>query len=128
MREGPLAALFRSTEKREEEQGKEEVARRPASASGPAAPPAPPQEEPTVPSPQERLRHAFSSDIPKNVLWPTTPAARDRPRPEPAAAPAATPAATGSPVLRVVGIGGHRLHPANRMGQAEVEGVQVVGL
>src|SRR5919108_802171 len=128
MREGPLAALFRSTEKPEEEQGKEEVARHPASASGPAAPPAPPQEEPTVPSPQERLRHAFSSDIPKNVLWPTTPAARDRPRPEPAAAPAATPAATGSPVLRVVGIGGAGVNAVNRMVEAEVEGVEFVAI
>jgi cell division protein FtsZ len=128
MREGPLAALFRSTEKPEEEQGKEEVARQPASASAPAAPPAPPQEEPTVPSPQERLRHAFSSDIPKNVLSPTTPAARERPRPEPAAAPAAAPAATGAPVLRVVGIGGAGVNAVNRMVEAEVEGVEFVAV
>ena len=33
-------------------------------------PPAPPEEEPErrIPSPQERLRHAFSADIPENVL------------------------------------------------------------
>ena len=106
MREGPLAALFRSTEQQEAEAGKEEIQQGPASAAAPA--PAQPEapEGPPIPSPQERLRHAFSADIPENVMSPSTPAARERPRPESQAAPAETPEGAGAPVLRVVGVGG----------------------
>jgi len=52
----------------------------------------PPHEEPRVPSPNERLRHAFTSEIPADVLEPPG-AARDRargetrPAPEPPAGP-----------------------------------------
>ena len=45
-----------------------------------------PEPEPRIPSPQERLRHAFSSEIPENVMdraAPVTPAAAT-PRYEPA--------------------------------------------
>jgi len=79
MREGPLAALFRKTAEDREQEGKP---RRPGQAapaeqppeappappSEPAADTAPPAEQPRVPTPQERLRHAFSSDIPENVM------------------------------------------------------------
>jgi cell division protein FtsZ len=128
MREGPLAALFRSTEQQEAEAGKEEIQQGPASAAAPA--PAQPEapEGPPIPSPQERLRHAFSADIPENVMSPTTPAARERPRTEPAAAPAAASDATGSPVLRVVGVGGAGVNAINRMIEAEVEGVEFVAI
>lgn len=94
MREGPLAALFRKTEEGEEAEGQ-------AAESAPAArerrpePPPHPREtgvphpalgareaeaepETRIPSPQERLRHAFSSEIPENVMArpaPVTPAA-----------------------------------------------------
>jgi cell division protein FtsZ len=128
MREGPLAALFRSTEQQEAEAGKEEIQQGPASAAAPA--PAQPEapEGPPIPSPQERLRHAFSADIPENVMSPTTPAARERPRTEPAAAPAAASDATGSPVLRVVGVGGAGVNAINRMIEAEVEGVEFLAI
>src|SRR5271169_6138321 len=88
MREGPLAALFRRTEEEEREPGQEAPAKAPAAqepirastASAPAreAPPHPslaaaaPQTAAAraaasvavehAPSPQERLRHAFSSE------------------------------------------------------------------
>ncbi|MET0817271.1 MAG: hypothetical protein ABWZ67_06940 [Solirubrobacteraceae bacterium] len=71
MREGPLAALFRKTET----EGLEE---RPAAAEqprdaepAPAPSPAPEAAEaPRTPTPQERLRHAFSSDLPENMMSP----------------------------------------------------------
>ena len=61
MREGPLAALFRKTETEGLEDGAEAPAR-------PAA--EPPEDAPKIPSPQERLRHAFSSDLPENLMAP----------------------------------------------------------
>src|SRR5439155_16984471 len=81
MREGPLAALFRKTDEeqpeakakptpapapepvREEPQARREV---PHPALRPQ--PRPAVDEPHIPTPQERLRHAFSADIPENVL------------------------------------------------------------
>jgi cell division protein FtsZ len=142
MREGPLAALFRKTE--EDEASGEQL--RPqdsperstplgerASAGGGGAPGTHPREsglphpalsasatsapeELRVPSPQERLRHAFSSEIPENVMD-RAPAPIER---APAARPAiddyahdyafgASPPASqsvGQPVIRVVGVGG----------------------
>ena len=90
MREGPLAALFRKTD---EEQPQEKAAppapepepvrEEPVARERPAVPhpglrpqqPDSPREEPRVPTPQERLRHAFSADIPENVMD-TAPAIR----------------------------------------------------
>ena len=70
MREGPLAALFRSTEQQAAEEATK--AQEPASAAAPASPQpeAPETDEVPIPSPQERLRHAFSADIPENVMSP----------------------------------------------------------
>ena len=118
MREGPLAALFRSTEQEEEvrEEVKEEVVDE-VQADSPA---------PTIPTPQERLRHAFSSDIPENVLSPATPAARERPRVDPLAETG--PEGDGHPVLRVVGVGGAGVNAVNRMVEAEVEGVEFLAI
>jgi cell division protein FtsZ len=102
-----------------------------------------------VPSPQERLRHAFSADIPENFM--------DRPRREPTAAGAAPAAPTaptapaasvpdvyarsereaeafgaakaiGTPVLRVVGVGGAGVNAINRMVEAEIEGVEFLAI
>jgi cell division protein FtsZ len=153
MREGPLAALFRKTEEAEELQGEAPVrAREPEAApqrsvgTGPDArdePPAHPRQtglphpglsapalepEPAVqiPSPQERLRHAFSSEIPENVM--ERPAARQTPveyfREEPAAAPGEV----GHPVIRVVGVGGAGVNAVNRMVEAEVHGVEFLAV
>jgi cell division protein FtsZ len=100
----------------------------------------PAADEPRIPTPQERLRHAFSSDIPENVL--DAPAA---PR-QPAAPPAPThdvyarsgyseeptpwgqARPTGQPVLRVVGVGGAGVNAVNRMVEAEVEGVEFLAI
>jgi cell division protein FtsZ len=152
MREGPLAALFRKTEDGdgagERSQTREQpLASRAASEAASSAPaahpresglphpalsasaPADPREEAHVPSPQERLRHAFSSEIPENVM--------DRPlggRPpsedfaRPYTLPASPPASTGQPVIRVVGVGGAGVNAVNRMVEAEVEGIEFVAV
>src|ERR1700688_3859781 len=75
MREGPLAALFRKTTEDAPEAGKPPAKR--AKEIPPAQTPAarraeasadPPAAE--IPSPQERLRQAFSTDIPASLLDP----------------------------------------------------------
>src|SRR5215217_8196898 len=121
MREGPLAALFRSTEQSEEEQ--EVRQERSPEASAPAEAEV---QTPPIPTPKERLRHAFSSEIPENVLSPATPAARERPRGDPLAQPAVE--GNGPPVLRVVGVGGAGVNAVNRMVEAEVEGVEFLAI
>src|SRR3954462_6553812 len=72
MREGPLAALFRKTEMEGLEDGVggpgPSLGERPAAPSPRRATPEP--EAPRIPSPQERLRHAFSSDLPANLMAP----------------------------------------------------------
>jgi len=150
MREGPLAALFRKTD---EEKGGE--AERPEPAGEQATPQAPrrhpalevspppaaeEEPEPRVPSPQERLRHAFSADIPNDILErhappreaeasgaPRTAAGAQARNAAAAAAPAPAPA-VGSPVLRVVGVGGAGVNAVNRMVEAEVEGVEFLAI
>jgi cell division protein FtsZ len=76
-----------------------------------------------IPTPEERLRSVFSSDIPENImervpepvseLQPYAPAAR---RP------------VSEPVLRVVGVGGAGVNAVNRMIEAGVEGVQFIAV
>jgi cell division protein FtsZ len=89
-----------------------------------------------IPSPQERLRHAFSSEIPESLLdrpaassrAPETRASetdvhvREEPRPFGAAMPVA------NPVIRVVGVGGAGTNAVNRMVEAEVEGVEFLAI
>jgi cell division protein FtsZ len=122
MREGPLAALFRSTDNPDEVE--EEGRKEPAAPSPRGEVEAP--EAPAIPTPQERLRHAFASDIPENVLSPATPAARERPRVDPLAEDG--PEGNGAPVLRVVGVGGAGVNAVNRMVEAEVEGVEFLAI
>jgi cell division protein FtsZ len=150
MREGPLAALFRKTEEADDAQAEaappaERPAprERPAAAEQSAAPahpretglphpalsatPRPPAEDPQIPTPQERLRHAFSSEIPENVM--DRPATRNAPpehRREPSYTPA--PTAPGQPVIRVVGVGGGGVNAVNRMVEAEVEGIEFIAV
>ena len=134
MREGPLAALFRKTET----DGLEGEAAGAAAPSPPAepqaaAPPQPPAEprrepeaqEPRIPTPQERLRHAFSSDLPENMMAPPShsPGGRD-PDPGEYQWGSAQSASVGHPVLRVVGVGGGGVNAVNRMIEAEVPGVE----
>ena len=92
-----------------------------------------------IPSPQERLRHAFSSEIPENLMErPGVAPGRDvqrdmdaytrethvqeQPRPFGAAIPVT------QPVIRVVGVGGAGTNAVNRMVEAEVEGVEFLAI
>src|SRR4051794_34203952 len=84
MREGPLAQLFRRTDEGAEEQpapgapiganpSPQPPARPGAEATPPSELPAPAtaaRPEPRQPTPQERLRAAFSSELPDDVLSP----------------------------------------------------------
>ncbi len=165
MREGPLAALFRKTaedadakdptpeqgapterQSRPEQPAPPEEAAAAQQATTPEQPASPEEttqpehaaapEAPTrVPSPQERLRHAFSADIPENVLERTTPepAEQDvfaRPeRPASAFAPGTVPIeARATPVLRVVGVGGAGVNAVNRMVETQIEGVEFLAI
>jgi len=103
-----------------------------------------PDERPSIPSPTDRLRSAFSSDLPENLL--------DAPHRAPLAAPErahdfASPPRDpfarhddrhdaawgdtqpiGEPVIRVVGVGGAGVNAVNRMVEAEVEGVEFLAI
>ncbi len=163
MREGPLSALFRKTA----EDAASPVGEAPDGApaeqdTGVRAPAQPPEsqarpeletpeaaaEQPEapadrqLPSPQERLRSAFSADIPMSLM--------DRSEPEPAPAPAqvaaksaptsdpyafrdrssfsSPPIPVGQPVLRVVGVGGAGVNAVNRMIEAEITGVEFIAI
>jgi cell division protein FtsZ len=164
MREGPLADLFRKTEEAAEQVEHTEQAGQAGQVPAPSTPaaqerraPEPPPHprdtgyphpalstpedeppapaEPRVPTPQERLRHAFSADIPDDILErgageprrraaESDPYARvaDEPTPWGTAKPA------GQPVLRVVGVGGAGVNAVNRMVEAQVEGVEFVAI
>jgi cell division protein FtsZ len=149
MREGPLAAPFRKTEGVDEAEAAEQsepvepTKAVPASASTPAQHPREsglphpalsasaqaPAEPAQVPTPQERLRHAFSSEIPENVMEPPT--ARpvmDDYTPREHAGSIGTAGPTGQPVIRVVGVGGAGVNAVNRMVEAEVEGVEFLAV
>jgi cell division protein FtsZ len=121
MREGPLAQLFRKTD--EDVPAQAEPA--PAAPMGAHPDPAPQAEqapEPRIPTPQDRLRAAFSSDIPENVM---APPARD---PYARETYAPVPVPSGQPVLRVVGVGGGGVNAVNRMIEAGVRGVEFIAL
>jgi cell division protein FtsZ len=147
MREGPLAALFRKTAEDVEPTKPEPKAPAPAPSSpvseepaDPPAPPAPPEpevEEPRIPLPHERLRHAFSADIPENMLERPAAPAHAPASAEPDldvyarashAGEAPAPAAKLGPVLRVVGVGGAGVNAINRMVEAEIEGVEFLAI
>jgi cell division protein FtsZ len=80
-----------------------------------------------VPSPEERLRSVFSSDIPENIMERAPEPIRTR---EPQAASYAMPSAghVTEPVLRVVGVGGAGVNAVNRMIEAQVEGVEFIAV
>jgi cell division protein FtsZ len=119
MREGPLAALFRKTET----EGLED----PPSAAEPPAPPEP------VLSPQERLREAFGSELPSDML--EIRAAR---APKPLVPPAeilssgpprqAAERELGRARLRVVGVGGAGVNAVNRMIEAQIPGIEFIAI
>jgi cell division protein FtsZ len=148
MREGPLAALFRRTE---DEAHAIEPDPTPVEEIPPREVPHPSlagriesvdaDDEPR-PTPQERLRNAFSAEIPESLMdapEPSTPAgvrtrriveddafargdAHQREAPFGQAKPA------GQPVLRVVGVGGGGSNAVNRMVEAQVAGVEFIAI
>jgi cell division protein FtsZ len=165
MREGPLADLFRKTaEDGSATPAKPEPAVEPADppeiapeiAPEPREPrrrsmphpsldagmesPLPPElDDRHIASPQERLRQAFSGDIPENLLERPTPArAPARPPAPPAPDVYARadrefdafppPTTVGRPVLRVVGVGGAGVNAVNRMVEAEITGVEFLAI
>jgi cell division protein FtsZ len=148
MREGPLAALFRKTAEdagHEPDQSRPPEAEQPAPsaphpsleampAGGTAPQPEPELEQPHIPSPQERLRHAFSADIPENLLDRTSRTAAPVPdrdvyaRPERTSDAFEVPKSIGKPVLRVVGVGGAGVNAVNRMVEAEIEGIEFLAI
>ena len=109
-------------------------ARQPFQATAPEDLPQPAtaSAERRAPTPQERLRHAFSSDIPDNIL--------DRPADEPyedapelrvasdEPSPWGQAKQVGQPVLRVVGVGGAGVNAVNRMVEANVPGVEFMAV
>jgi cell division protein FtsZ len=143
MREGPLAALFRKTDEGEEESPRPDAPEQASpSARGaderelphPAlSPPRTPAaaraqddaEEAHVRTPRERLRQAFSSEIPENMMERPAGAVMDA---YPHHHTAASQPPTGQPVIRVVGVGGAGVNAVNRMVEAEVEGVEFLAI
>src|SRR5215207_5599984 len=110
MREGPLANLFRKTE-----------------TEGLEPPRAEEPPERATPTPQERLRHAFSSEIPGDIMAPpenTVPP----PGPDDYQWSSVPDDRVGAPQLRVVGVGGGGVNAVNRMIEAEVSGVEFIAL
>ncbi len=163
MREGPLAELFRRTESKADKaaSGADDKADKKAAAAEPARAPDPPPAStpataagrgadyphpslgadapapadrvPETPSPRERLRHAFSSDIPENILErePAPHLGRRKAPAEPQSYeenPWSAPSQGGSPVIRVVGVGGAGVNAVNRMVEAGVAGVEFVAV
>jgi cell division protein FtsZ len=150
MREGPLAALFRKTEQenraarapaepREAAQAPEAAAeglekprspdpeQRPGGASDRAPVEA---EPPSVPTPQERLRAAFSLELPEDMLE-RKPRISVAPADVYARADYSDPprsASIGQPRLRVVGVGGGGVNAVNRMVEAGVAGVEFLAV
>ena len=152
MREGPLAQLFRKTDeeegapkeepKREEERRRPEPPRQEAERREPPRRPEPPRRqapapEPqtpaagryeTTPTPEERLRTVFSSDIPENILE-REPARPVAPDPEPTVpAWSVGQSQTREPVLRVIGVGGAGVNAVDRMIEAQIEGVEFIAV
>src|SRR5215208_6416571 len=125
MREGPLAALFRKTETEGLEPAQAAPSEPPA-AQAPSRPAAEPERR--TPTPQERLRHAFSSDVPEDVMAPPEPARSVPPGPSEYQWSSAAPEQMREPQLRVIGVGGGGVNAVNRMIEAEVRGVEFVAI
>ena len=139
MREGPLADLFRKTDDERPQQAppgltppEQEPTVRATPTPREAAPPREDErdaERSRVLSPQERLRAAFSSELPEDMLERTPSAA---PPGEDAYArvsyPEPAPATSAQPRLRVVGVGGAGVNAVNRMVAAGIVGVEFIGV
>jgi cell division protein FtsZ len=128
MREGPLADLFRKTT---EDTSEPEPAPHPSLDVDHHSPAPPPEAE--APTPRERLRSAFSSDVPQDMLEPASAAEPTtdvyaRTERELDAETGFPGARTGGPVLRVVGVGGAGVNAVNRMVEADITGVEFLAI
>jgi cell division protein FtsZ len=93
-------------------------------------------DERNVPSPRERLRSAFSSEIPENILerstadelTPQGPPRDVYARHETSGGIFSSAQPVGQPILRVVGVGGAGVNAVNRMIEAEVGGVEFIAI
>ncbi len=143
MREGPLAQLFRKTEdegapqeepKREErkpeprpEPPRQERRREPAAPPTPSTPAGSRYEG--TPTPEQRLRTVFSSDIPENIMEREVAPVIPAPDPEPTVpAWSVNQSETRQPVLRVIGVGGAGVNAVDRMIEAQIEGVEFIAV
>jgi cell division protein FtsZ len=161
MREGPLAALFRKTETDAAAEpdadadadagaprSQTPAARDERGAPHPALSPSAPEPSARkrssgtgVPTPKDRLKQAFSSEIPASLMDREAPATRGETPAARAARPIMdeyehrdSPASAypdgpvGQPRIRVVGVGGAGVNAVNRMVEAEVEGVEFLAV
>src|SRR5271155_5364271 len=135
MREGPLAALFRKTDEAAEGEvdrspppahPRETGLPHPALGASTETPESLEEQSTPVPTPRERLRHAFSSEIPEDVMDRSA----VRPVMDGYSREHATsePGKVEQPVIRVVGVGGAGVNAVNRMVEAEVEGVEFLAV
>ena len=81
-----------------------------------------------VPSPEDRLRSVFSSDIPENILEHAPEHREPAGTAEPEPMISSMSAGVTEPMLRVVGVGGAGVNAVNRMIEAEVEGVEFIAI
>ena len=88
----------------------------------------PSADAPRTPTPQERLRHAFSSDLPGRHDGPAEPPSRPPPARPTTSGSRRRRHRVGQPQLRVVGVGGGGVNAVNRMIEAEVGGVEFIAL
>jgi cell division protein FtsZ len=106
------------------------------SLDGPTAPPDWDIDRPPVPSAQERLRSAFSADIPQSLMEPPSPVDEPLVVPEPdvfaraerVPEPLTGTRPLGMPVIRVVGVGGAGVNAVNRMVEAQIAGVEFLAM
>jgi cell division protein FtsZ len=114
-----------------------------ARAAAPAPPPPPPapaaesvrpqpvahepaERQARIPTPQERLRAAFSSELPENMLEREPPATDVYARGD--FVEPHLPPPNGRPRLRVVGVGGGGVNAVNRMVEAGIAGVEFLAV
>ncbi len=107
-----------------------------ADARGPASHAPAPAAEPATPAgairaPKDRLKQAFSAEIPASLMEPERHVQRSARPPAVEYADeqsAFGPESDGQPVIRVVGVGGAGVNAVNRMVEAEVEGVEFLAV
>ncbi len=124
MREGPLAALFKRTDRGDDEELTDQ--QEPADQESQQATKLEQRESKGTttesPSPTKRLKEAFSSAIPHNIMDRSD---RTAGRPDPTIV---TKESVSNPTIRVVGVGGAGVNAVNRMIEAGVEGVEFIAI